>query len=188
MLTLNTALHNIHSSRTSATNRLGTPINSHQPRMCQRERRQRLLLWGVSQKATYYFDASWHTGKTLRHLTRVAAASDQSLADTGAISAKEFLVTHTDNFLWSLRPGAEDEMQSKSLFMILLELHLSSLEEKELEQFRCQLQAAQYTCHVTESDITDLMYLEYGFSNGAPQTTTRTLLTQPNLTLILENL
>lgn len=184
MLSLSKKYPRIKSSHHSTTHNASSEAMPG-PKMVARDRRPPNAPLAKIQKATYYFDASWHTGKTLRHATTSAASPSVEL---GLVPPAALLMMHTDILLWSIRPGAPDDGESKRFFMALLNLHLSSLEADEIAQFQAELKEARYDCYVTEPVIDDELYLEHGFSNGPPHVSPRTLLTTQELHQTLESL
>lgn len=93
-----------------------------------------------------------------------------------------------DNLLASIRPGIDDDAQSKQYFTALLRMHLSHLTDDETEQLREALKAAQFACNVVETIIDDEVYRDYGFSNGPPHSFNRTLMQTEDFFNLLENL
>ena len=69
------------------------------------ERRPAPVGWLVQQRATYYFDATWHTAQTLRRLMRATLAMD----DLGLRRPPVLLAQATDSLLHTLCPGLPDK-------------------------------------------------------------------------------
>jgi hypothetical protein len=147
---------------TSAHRQGAVQPGRHLPRMSTRPR-----------KASFYFDASRHTALSLRLLLQEA---NQVVAPERARSARHFLCLTVDQLLTSIRPGMEDDMQSRRYFEALLRLHLSHLSSEEIQKLSETLKLSGFDCHVMETIVDDVAYLDYGFSNGPPHSFNRMLL------------
>lgn len=179
--------HKIHAIR--PTGKLNKSSRSAIPIMKSSVRARDALVGGWRQRATYYYDASWHTGKTFRQLIKSLDVS-HSTSDLalGICSNTEFLIEQTDFFLHSLKPFVYGTKESKEKYFSLLKMHLSALDKSELEKFSHHLHRLNYNCHITESTIDDHMYLEYEFSNGPPNKKKYSLLTTSEFFQLLESL
>jgi len=124
-------------------------------------------------KATYYFDASRHTSLSIRLLLDKLAVQK---APPDLRSTQNFLCLTIDNLLQSIRPGIDDDAQSRQYFFSLLRMHLSHLTVGELQQLSDMLKTSGFGCNVTETIIDDAMYREHGFANGPPHSFNRTLM------------
>lgn len=133
--------------------------------------------WCFQQRATYYFDATWHTAQTLRRLMRATLAMD----DLGLRKPPALLAQATDSLLHTICPGLPDDAASHSYFRQLLQAHLSALGSAELEQFAQLLKAQRFGCAVMESVVDDKMLRDHGFTNGPPHQRQRTLMFTPEL-------
>ncbi len=133
--------------------------------------------WLFQQRATYYFDATWHTAQTLRRLMRATLAMD----DLGLRQPQALLAQATDSLLHTICPGLPDDAASHSYYRKLLHAHLSALGSAELEQFAQLLKAQRFGCAVMESVVDDKMLSEHGFANGPPHQRQRSLMFTPDL-------
>lgn len=124
-------------------------------------------------KATYYFDASRHTSLSLRLLLDELRMPK---APADLRGTRDFLCLTMDNLLQSIRPGIDDDEQSRQYFSALLRMHLSHLSAGELHQLSDSLKTAGFGCNVVETIIDDVVYRDYGFANGPPHSFHRTLL------------
>ncbi len=88
----------------------------------------------------------------------------------------------------TLQPFVNGVEESKEKYVALLEMHLSTLDQPELEEMLRYLRQLNYNCNITESTIDDKMYLEYGFCNGPPHTKKDTLLSTPEFFQLIERL
>ncbi len=139
------------------------------------------------QRASYYYDASWHTGKTFRQLVKSLPVSlNTPCPDLGSCSNSKLLVQQIDFFLNSLRPFVNGAIESKTKYLLLLDMHLSTLARPERDALANHLREVGYECQIAESAIDDEMYLEYGFCNGPPHTKKNTLLNTTELFTLLE--
>lgn len=136
-------------------------------------------------KATYYFDASRHTSLSFRMLLDELKAKK---APADLPGARDFLCLTMDNLLQSIRPGIDDDEQSRQYFFALLSMHLSHLSADELNQLSDSLKAAGFGCNVVETIIDDLVYRDYGFANGPPHAFHRTLLQTADFFDLLDDL
>jgi len=93
-----------------------------------------------------------------------------------------------DNLLASIRPGLDDDAQSREYFTGLLRMHLSYLTDDEMTQLRDALKAAQFSCNVVETVIDDEVYRDHGFSNGPPHAFHRTLMQTTDFFHLLEDM
>lgn len=141
--------------------------------------------WRHSQRATYYFDASNQSVKTLR----VLLAKCQPGADRlGLHPSPQQLAQSFDVLLASICPGMDDDGENRDYFLALLRMHLSGLAVPELQNLAKILKSLRYDCYVTESVNADEFFLEYGFSNGPPYHRQRTLLQITDLFHLLDEL
>jgi hypothetical protein len=140
------------------------------------------------QRATYYYDASWHTGKTFRQLIK-SLDEPQDTTDTklGSCSNSELLIEQTEFFLNSLRPFVTGVADSKAKYVDLLQMHLSALAHPDRAKLSGHLRQLGYDCDIIESTIDDSMYEEYGFCNGPPHTQKTLLLSTQEFFHLLEN-
>ena len=136
-------------------------------------------------KATYYFDASRHTSLSFRLLLN-ELKTQKAPADLR--SARDFLCLTMDNLLQSIRPGIDDDEQSRQYFFALLRMHLSHLSAGEMNQLSDSLREAGFGCNVVETIIDDVVYRDYGFANGPPHAFHRTLLQTADFFDLLEDL
>ncbi len=136
-------------------------------------------------KAHYYFDASRHTSLSLRMLLNELMMQK---APADLRGARDFLCLTMDNLLQSIRPGIDDDEQSRQYFFALLRMHLSHLSAGELHQLSDSLKAAGFGCNVVETIIDDVVYRDYGFANGPPHSFHRTLLQTADFFDLLEDL
>lgn len=146
----------------------------HAPRLSQRQ-----------SKATYYFDASRHTSLSLR-LVLDQLSTQKAPADLR--STRDFLSLTMDNLLQSIRPGIDDDEQSRQYFFALLRMHLSHLSAGEMRELSNSLKAAGFGCNVVETIIDDVVYRDYGFANGPPHSFNRTLMQTADFFDLLEDL
>ncbi len=121
--------------------------------------------WCFQQRATYYFDATWHTAQTLRRLMRATLAMD----DLGLRRPPVLLAQATDSLLHTICPGLPDDAASHSYYRKLLHAHLSALGSAELEQFAQLLKAQRFGCAVMESVVDDTLLKVPGIAHGLPQ-------------------
>ena len=142
-------------------------------------------LFNRQPKAPYYFDASRHTSLSFRLLL---SQLKEHKTTSQHRRTRDFLCMSMDNLLASIRPGIDDDAQSKQYFTALLRMHLSHLTDDETEQLREALKAAQFACNVVETIIDDEVYRDYGFSNGPPHSFNRTLMQTEDFFNLLENL
>ena len=144
------------------------------PRLLQRQRR-----------APHYFDASRQTSRSFRLLIEQL----KQPGDAGSSNhARNFLCLSMENLLQSIRPGMEDDEQSRRYFFSLLQMHLSHLNADEMTQLSAALKAAGFSCHVTETIIDDEMYRDHGFANGPPHSFNRTLMRTEDFFNVLDSL
>lgn len=127
---------------------------------------------GWTTRATYYFDAAWHTSQTLRHLMK-AAQDDEAV---GLRKPPELLALTMGVMLDSICPGLPDDAESLQWFHKLLRMHLSGLTVVELDRLKQLLKAERFDHVVVESVIDDFMVAEHGFANGPPHCRQRTLM------------
>ncbi len=121
--------------------------------------------WCFQQRATYYFDATWHTAQTLRRLMRATLAMD----DLGLRRPPVLLAQATDSLLHTICPGLPDDAASHGYYRKLLHAHLSALDSAELEQFAQLLKAQRFGCAVMESVVDDTLLKVPGIAHGLPQ-------------------
>lgn len=165
-----------------AASPLGTATMANAP--CLRSRRNLPPPdWRATQRASYYFDAAWHTTQTLRHLLRANLAAK----DIGLRPPPEMLAQAVDSLLHSISPGLHDDSESRACFDRLLQSHLSGLTADELERLAAELRAQRFDGTVMESVIDDPMLKEFGFTNGPPRQRQRTLMFTPDLYLAIDD-
>ena len=188
MHALNTKLSKSNNHQTpSIEKRIGSS-RSKAPMMKSPSRARDTCITPWRQRASYYYDASWHTGKTFRQLVKSLLPSKNTLSDNlGSCSNSELLVEQTEFFLNSLRPFVNGAIESKEKYIKLLQMHLSELAAPEKEAMANHLRLVGYECQITESAIDDEMYLEYGFCNGPPHTKKNILLTTVDLFALLDD-
>ncbi len=143
---------------------------AHAPRMRSSQRPAVPAEW--TTRATYYFDAAWHTSQTFRYLLKTTQ-NDQPL---GMKKAAELLTITMAAMLDSICPGFPDDADSLDCFHKLLQMHLSGLTATELEQLTQLLKAQRFDHVVIETVIDDFMLAEHGFTNGPPHSRQRTLM------------
>ena len=136
-------------------------------------------------RAHYYFDAGQQTAKTFRVLLSKQNATAEPL---GQQAAPRLLAEAMESLLYSIRPGLDDDGESRAYFLSLLEMHLNRLHATEIDQLIASLNSLQFACYITESVVDDVMKLEYGFTNGPPHCQTRTLLQTNELFTLLDAL
>lgn len=156
----------IHPSHTTAAKR--------PPRLSARQPR-----------ATYYFDASQHTSMSLRLLLNQLQTPKTFAESRGT---RDFLHLSVDNLLQSIRPGIDDDIQSRRYFFSLLRMHLSHLTADELHQLSEALKTSQFNCNVMETVIDDEVYRDHGFANGPPHAYRRTLMQTQDFFDVLDDL
>ena len=140
------------------------------------------------QRATYYYDASWHTGKTFRQLIKSLDESDNTSGyNLGSCSNSQLLLDQTEFFLNSLQPFVNGVADSKAKYIALLQMHLSAIEQPDRAKLSGHLRQQGYDCEIIESTIDDSMYKEYGFCNGPPHTHKTILLSAHEFFKLLEN-
>jgi len=137
------------------------------------------------QRASYYFDASRQTAKTLT--TLLDKLVDQRY-DARQASATTMITNAMHALLHSLPAQQPDEITSRQIYQALLRAHLKMLDAPMLEKLRQTLEQSGFECLVTESVIDDPDYEEYGFSNGPPHRHVRTLMQTPDLLALLSQL
>lgn len=191
MHVLSTSLSNTKIHAVRHTRELRQPARSGVPIMKSTVRTRENLTSSWCQRATYYYDASWHTGKTFRQLIKTLDNSQSTPGldlKLGTCSNSEFLIEQTDFFLHSLQPFVNGIEQSKEKYLALLQMHLSALDKSEVEKLSHHLRQLNYNCQITESTIDDQMYLEYGFCNGSPHTKKNILLSTAEFFQLLASL
>ena len=175
------------NTSTRAATRLATPLGTtslaNTPRFGTRRNFPPPPDWRTSQRASYYFDAAWHTTQTLRHLLRANLAAK----DIGLRPPPEMLAQAVDSLLHSISPGLHDDSESRACFDHLLQSHLSGLTADELECLASQLRAQRFDGTVMESIVDDPMLKEFGFTNGPPRQRQRTLMFTPDLYLAIDD-
>lgn len=149
------------------SNRIGA---SRAPRMRSSQRPVMPVQWMT--RATYYFDAAWHTSQTLRHLLK-ATLNDEPL---GLKKPAELLTVTMAAMLDSICPGFPDDADSLDCFHKLLQMHLSGLTANELGRLTQLLNEQPFDHVVIETVIDDVMLAEHGFANGPPHSRQRTLM------------
>ena len=187
MHALSTKLSKSNNSLIQSKEKLSQTKLSNAPTMKSSSRARDTSITHWHQRASYYYDASWHTGKTFRHLVRFLPNSQNTpCANLGSCSNSELLVEQTDFFLNSLRPFVNGATKSKTKYFKLLQMHLSALTQPEQKVLANHLRHVGYTCQISESAIDDEMYLEYGFCNGPPHTTKNLLLSTSEFFSLLD--
>ena len=136
-------------------------------------------------KAFHYFDASQHSALSLRLLLGQLAQQHETAHSS---KTQAYLCLSMKNLLESIRPGLDDDDESKQYFFSLLRMHLSYLSSAEVHQLSDALKISAFTCHVTESIIDDEVYRDYGFSNGPPHSFNRTLMQTQDFFDLLDEL
>ena len=129
-----------------------------------------------SQKRTYYLEASWHTRKSFLALM---SSKDKPAVERESKLKEASISEHIDTLLLSLRPGINDDGESKRIFFRLLENHLLSFQASELEQLSESITASGYDCFITEPVLDDAAYREFKLTNILPLVDQRTLMTSP---------
>jgi len=142
-------------------------------------------LFHRQRKASYYFEAGRHTSLSLRLL--LSQLREQKVAGHHR-RTKDYLCMSMDNLLASIRPGIDDDAQSRQYFIALLRMHLSYLTDDEIKQLHDELKDAQFACNIVETIIDDEVYRDYGFSNGPPHSFNRTLMRTTDFFNFLEDL
>ncbi len=146
------------------------PLSS--PRLRQRTPASSPAGWSNTRRATYYFDATWHTAQTLRRLVR----ANRTGGELGLRPPPELLSQAVQALLHSICPGLVDDQESQHCFNQLLRAHLTGLEPAEIMELGELLKAQRFDCVVAETIIDDPMILEFGFANGPPHQRSRTLM------------
>ncbi len=142
-------------------------------------------LFHRQRKATYYFDAGRHTALSFRLL--LSQLKEQKVSPQHR-RTRDFLCLSLDNLLASIRPGIDDDEQSRQCFTALLRMHFAHLTSDEITQLFDTLRIAQFSCNVVETIIDDEVYRNYGFANGPPHSFNRTLMQTPDFFNLLEDL
>ncbi len=176
----------MNTSARPATRLVASPLGkatlANGPRLGLRHRFPPPSEWQATQRASYYFDAAWHTTQTLRHLLR----ADLAAKDIGLRPPPEMLAQAVEGLLHSIAPGLHDDSESRACFDRLLQSHLSGLTAEELERLASQLRAQRFDGTVMESIVDDPMLEEFGFTNGPPRHRQRTLMFTPDLYLAID--
>lgn len=148
--------------------------------------------WSGTSRASYYFDASRQTIKTLKILL---ANTNSTKADStenflSSQDHSQLLAKTMKNLLFSLRPGLQDEATSHAHFLTLLRTHFSGLNAAELASLSQSLKSARFFCQVTEAFIDDDIYLKFGCTstNTSPHLSDRTILNTTKLYDLLDEL
>ena len=187
MHALSTKLSKSNNSLLPLNEKLSQTKQSNQPMLKSSSRARDFCITPWLQRASYYYDASWHTGKTFRQLiTSLPVSQNTPYPDLGSCSNSELLVEQTDFFLNSLRPFVNGATESKTKYLKLLQMHLSALAQPERQALANHLRLAGYECQIAESAIDDEMYLEYGFCNGPPHTKKNILLSTSEFLILLD--
>ena len=187
MHALSIKLSKSNNSMVQSKGNFTKPSTSNAPIMKSSSRARDTSIATWRQRASYYYDAGWHTGKTFRQLVKSLPNSQNTpCADLGSCSNSELLVEQTDFFLNSLRPFVNDTTESKTKYLKLLQMHLSALAQPEQKALANHLRQVGYECQIAESAIDDEMYLEYGFCNGPPHTTKHILLSTSEFFALLD--
>lgn len=166
-----------------------TPIQSATAAPTVRHRRLNpaASAWSGISGASYYFDASRQTTKTLKILLADTRAKCNRL---GLRPDAQLLAKTIENLLLSLRPGLQDDAESRAHFFALLRSHLGGLNATELEDLLQSLKSTRFSCHVTEPFIDDDIYLKFGCTttNTSPHLSDRTILSTPDFYKLLNDL
>lgn len=162
------------TSRTIRITQQATENSRRAPQLFHRQR-----------KASYYFDASRHTSLSFRLI--LSQLKEQKVSSQHR-HTRDFLCLSMDNLLASIRPGIDDDAQSRDYFTALLRMHLSYLTDNEIAQLRDALKDAQFSCNVAETIIDDEVYRDHGFANGPPHSFNRTLMQTQDFFNLLEDL
>ena len=187
MHALSTKLSRSNNSLIQSKEKLNLTRLSNAPIIKSPSRTRDTCIAPWRQRASYYYDASWHTGKTFRQLINCFPVSKNTpCSDLGSCSNSELLVEQTDFFLNSLRPFENGATESKTKYLKLLHMHLSALAQPERKALANYLRQVGYECQIAESAIDDEMYLEYGFCNGPPHTKKNILLRTSELFTLLD--
>lgn len=141
--------------------------------------------WHNIQRSTYYFDASHQSVKTLRVLLAECKSDANRL---GQHSPSQLLAHSFDVLLNSIRPGLDDDGDSRDYFLSLLRMHLSGLSAPELQDLVQILRSLPYDCFVAESVRDDESLREYRFAYGPPHRRQRTLLQSNEFFHLLDEL
>lgn len=182
----------IHSSINQRTTRIPSisnksPINKSSGAPVLRTRRLAVAStsWHHIQRSNYYFDASHQSVKTLRVLLAECQSGAPRL---GQHSPLKLLAQSFDVLLDSIRPGMDDDGESRDYFFRLLRMHLRGLAAPELQGLVKLLKSLPYDCYVAEpvSDVACLR--DYGFTNGPPFHRQRTLLQSHEFFHLLEEI
>lgn len=175
----------VRSSSSTIVKSAQTNLTSAIPHLRSRSPAALPAGWGNQQRATYYFDASRQSVKTLR----VLLAECQSGADRlGLRPPLQLLVQSIETLLQSVCPSLEGDAQSRDHFLKLLCMHLRGLSACELQTLTGLLQSQRFGCTVTESIVDDKCLREFGFANGPPHTCRRTLLQTTEFFNLLDDL
>ena len=158
---------------------------ANRPRLHQPNPKLRDAAWPNVMKAGYYIDAAQQTAKTLRTLIQQIDNQYQSL---GLPPNLQLLTNCMQRLLHSIKPGYVDQEQSKTRYLDLLRMHLSSLNSNECLRLNSHLQSTQFKCSISETVIDDEFYLEYGFCNGTPHSSDLVLFHTQNLFDCLDDL
>ncbi len=129
--------------------------------------------WPSTQARNYYFDAAHHTALTLKELLRVAKPGSEAL---GVRANSDLMRDAMQSLVDSVCPRMDDDFESRSFFNELLSMHLSGLSTEELQSLSYFLKAAGFDGVATESVWTDAVYEDFGFANGPPMKSQRTLM------------
>ena len=187
MRALSTKLSKSNNYQIHSKEKLNQARLSSVPMMKSLSRARDTCIAPWRQRASYYYDASCHTGKTFRQLVKsLATTQNTSSINLGSCPNSELLVEQTDFFLNSLRPFVNSAIDSKAKYLKLLHMHLSDLTRPEKEALSTHLRLIGYACQISESAIDDKMYLEYGFCNGPPHTKKNILLSTSELFVLLD--
>ena len=142
-------------------------------------------LFHRQRKASCYFDAGRHTALSFQLL--LSQLKDQKVSAQHR-NTREFLCLSLDNLLASIRPGIDDDEQSRQYFTALLRMHFAHLTSDEITQLFDTLKIAQFSCNVVETIIDDEVYRNYGFANGPPHSFNRTLMQTEDFFNLLDDL
>lgn len=129
---------------------------ANRPRLHQPTPKLRDAAWPNVMKAGYYIDAAQQTAKTLRTLIHQIDNQYQSL---GLPPNLQLLTNCMQRLLHSIKPGYVDQEQSKTRYLNLLRMHLSSLNSNECLKLKSHLQSTQFKCSISETVIDDEFYL-----------------------------
>jgi hypothetical protein len=99
MHALSTKLSKSNRHHIQSKEKLTGPSRPNAPMMKSLSRARDTCIAPWRQRASYYYDASWHTGKTFRQLVKSLANTQRTLSvNLGSCSNAELLVEQTNFF------------------------------------------------------------------------------------------